>query len=89
MTPVEIAAKLTKEQREWLLSMPPHLEKNDRTPFAEWWDGPPLFVEIGHRDYWLAARGMSSNEGSATFDIGWDELTPLGLAVRQIIQEQG
>jgi len=84
MNAEQIAAGLTKAQRDWLLSMPPHCDKNDRTPCAEWWDGPPLYVEAGHRDYWLGAKGMHSSEGSLTFDIGWDQLYLLGLEVRAI-----
>ena len=87
-TPAEIARSLTDAQREWLLSALPTTEKVDREPCAEWWDKCPMYVEIGGTDHWLGSRGMCSPEGETTFTSGFERLTPLGLQVRQILQEQ-
>ena len=65
----------------------PTTEKVDREPCAEWWDKCPMYVEIGGTDHWLGSRGMCSPEGETTFTSGFERLTPLGLQVRQILQE--
>ena len=87
--PEQIAAGLTKAQRQWLISMPATLADVPREPCAAFWDLPDsLCVSIGHEDYWLGSKQMSSPEGALTFVEGSERLTPLGLAVCNIVKDQ-
>jgi len=89
MTPHEVADKLTEAQRTWLLAAVPTLDKVEKTPCAEWWDHPEaLYVEIDEVDYWLAGRGMESPKGSPCFTNAYEQLSPLALEVRRILQER-
>lgn len=79
----EIAKGLTEAQRAWLLTATPTLDEVPQTPCAEWWDNPErLYVETDEGDRWLASRRMCSPEGSSSFECAYEQLTPLGLAVR-------
>lgn len=81
--PRDIAEKLSEAQRDWLIATEPTLDRVPKVPCAEWWDNPDsLYVEIDEQDFWLAARSMTSPAGSPDFTDAWEQLTPLGLAVR-------
>lgn len=84
----KIAAGLTEAQRDWLLAAAPTLEKVAKVPCAEWWDQPPLYVEIEGEDYWLGAKEMRSPEGCSEFTEAWEWLNETGLEVRKILERE-
>lgn len=69
----EIAGKLTKAQREYVLSPDREPDFTGGVYAANWSDGDEAWdemIELGLCEYWT------------------DTLTPLGLEVRAILQEQ-
>lgn len=88
-TPEEIAAGLSEAQRYWLANAEPTLKQVDKQPCEQWWDNPDkLYVERDGEIFWLASRGMESPAGYTSFTKAWEQLTPLGLAVRRILEDQ-
>lgn len=83
-----LAASLTEAQRRKLFAMEPTLEPVPVVPTADWWDSPQLYVEIGLDEHWFAVRGMNSPAGETTFTSGFEQLTPLGLALRTYLKGQ-